>query len=82
MPEVQVRKRLISVEETFHEGGPLTSKPLRRATAVAVIRNPYAGHYVENIAPFMDDLKPLGLEMAKALVSALGGDEIAWPRSD
>ena len=74
MPEVQVRKRLISVEETFHEGGPLASKPLRRATAVAVIRNPYAGHYVENIAPFMDDLKPLGLEMAKALVSALGGD--------
>jgi len=74
MPEVQVRKRLISVEETFHEGGLLTSKPLRRATAVAVIRNPYAGHYVENIAPFMDDLRPLGLEMAKALVSALGGD--------
>lgn len=48
--------------------------PLRRAVALAVIGNPYAGEYVEEIAGFMDDLKPLGLEMAKSLVSALGGD--------
>jgi hypothetical protein len=74
MPEVQIRKRLISVEEVFHEGGPVATVPLRRAVALVVIRNPYAGRYVEDIAPFMDDLKPLGLEMAKTLVSALGGD--------
>jgi hypothetical protein len=74
MPEVQVRKRLISVEEIFHEGGTPALKPLRRAAAVVVIRNPYAGQYVEGIVSFMDDLKPLGLEMATALVSALGGD--------
>jgi hypothetical protein len=41
---------------------------------VAVIRNPYAGSYVPDIAGFMDDLKPLGLEMAKSLVRVLGGD--------
>ena len=74
MPEVQIRKRLISVEEVFHEGGPVASTPLRRAAALAVIHNPYAGRYVEEIAPFMDDLKALGLDMAKALVSALGGN--------
>jgi hypothetical protein len=74
MPEVQLRKRLISVEEIFHEGGPVAPVPLRRACALAVIRNPFAGGYVEDISAFMDDLKPLGLEMAKALVSALGGD--------
>jgi hypothetical protein len=74
MPEVEIRKRLISVEEVFHEGGPVATVPLRRAVALVVIRNPYAGRYVEDIAPFMDDLKPLGLEMAKTLVSALGGD--------
>jgi Amino acid synthesis len=73
MPEVQVRKRWLSVEEIFHEGGPLAQKPLRRAAALAVIRNPYAGAYVEKIEGFMDDLKPLGLEMARSLVSALGG---------
>jgi hypothetical protein len=74
MPEVRLRKRLLSVEEIYHEGGPLPSEPLKRAAALAVIHNPFAGRYYEEIAGFMYDLKPLGLEMAKALVTALGGD--------
>lgn len=74
MPEVEVRKQLTIVEEIFHEGGPVAAVPLRRAAALAVIRNPFAGSYVENIAGFMDDLKPLGLELARSLISALGGD--------
>ena len=74
MPEVVVRKKIICVEEIFHEGGPVAEKPLRRAAALAVIRNPFAGSYVANIEGFMDDLKPLGLEMARKLVDALGGD--------
>jgi hypothetical protein len=74
MPEVQTRKRVLLVEEIFHEGGPVAPKPPRRAAALVVIRNPYAGGYVEKIEDFMDDLKPLGLEMARSLVAALGGD--------
>lgn len=74
MPEVQIRKRMLLVEEIFHEGGPVAKKPQRRAAALAVIRNPYAGSYVEQIEAFMDDLKPLGLDMARSLVVALGGD--------
>jgi len=74
MPEVQIRKRVLLVEETFHEGGPVAKRPQRRAAALVVIRNPYAGGYVEKIEDFMDDLKPLGLEMARSLVAALGGD--------
>ena len=74
MPEVVVRKKIVCVEEIFHEGGPITEKPLRRVAALAVIRNPFAGSYVGKIEGLMDDLKPLGLEMAKDLVAALGGD--------
>ena len=74
MPEVVVRKKLTCVEEIFHEGGPRAENPLRRAAAVVVIRNPFAGSYIQNIEGFMDDLKPLGLEMAHSLVKALGGD--------
>jgi amino acid synthesis protein len=77
MPEVQVRKRLTTVEEILHEGGPIASVPLRRTATLAVIQNPFAGRYVENIAGFMDDLKPLGFEMARALIAALGGDSHA-----
>lgn len=74
MPDVKVRKFLLSVEEIFHEGGPAASVPPRRGTVLAVIENPYAGVYHPDIQPFMEDLKPLGLEMAKRLLVALGGD--------
>lgn len=73
MPEVVVRKKVTCVEEIFHEGGPQADKPLRRAAVLAVIRNPFAGKYVASIETYMDDLKPLGLEMARNLVAALGG---------
>jgi hypothetical protein len=74
MPEVQIRKKLTVAEEIFHEGGPPSAVPLHRAASLVVIRNPYAGQYFAEIAGFMDDLKPVGLEMANALVQTLGGD--------
>lgn len=74
MPEVEIRKFASVVEEVFHEGGPRATTPLRRAAVIAVIKNPFAGHYVAEIQPFMEDLKPLGLSMANRLVELLGGD--------
>ena len=74
MPDVMVRKSYVTVEEIFHEGGPVADTPHRRAAAIAVINNPFAGRYVENIQGFMEDLKPLGLKMAGDLIKALGND--------
>jgi hypothetical protein len=74
MPEVKVRKFVIAVEDILHEGGPPPPKPLRRGSIVAVIHNPFAGRYVEEITPFMQDLEPLGLDMARKLLAALGGN--------
>lgn len=74
MPEVVLRKRATLIEEIYHEGGPAPTLPLLRGAALAVIHNPFAGHYVEDIQPFMEPLKPLGLGMAQQLVDALGGD--------
>ena len=74
MPSVELRKRVTLVEEIFHEGGPVAKTPYRRAAILAVIKNPFAGRYVEEIVGFSDDLKPLGLDMARALIAALGGD--------
>ena len=74
MPRVELRKRALVVEEIYHEGGPVAAHPYRRAVALAIINNPFAGRYVEDIIGFSDDLKPLGLEMAKALIAALGGN--------
>ncbi|MFV2038531.1 MAG: amino acid synthesis family protein, partial [Paracoccaceae bacterium] len=74
MPEIVIRKIVTVVEEIYHEGGPRAKTPLRRAAIMAVIRNPYAGNYAAQIVDFMDDLKPLGFDMASRLVHILGGD--------
>lgn len=74
MPDPIVRRFVTCVEEIHHEGGPRAAAPRRRAAAVAVTANPFAGRFVEEIAGYMDDLKPLGLEMAGRLVELLGGD--------
>jgi Amino acid synthesis len=74
MPAVEVRKRIVTIEDIFHEGGPKAAAPYRRGAILSVIKNPFAGRYVAEITGFSDDLKPLGLEMAQALIGALGGD--------
>ncbi len=73
MSKLNVRKTAYSVEEIFHEGGPSPATPLRRVAAIAIIDNPFAGRYEPDIQWFMEDLKPLGLQMAKRLVEMLGG---------
>ena len=73
MPEIIVRKSTICCEEIFHEGGPVSQTPLSRGSILSIIKNPFAGRYVEDIQFFMETLKPLGLYMAKTLASQLGG---------
>ncbi len=38
------------------------------------MKNPFAGRYVEELQPAMDDLKPLGLMLSDRLIEVLGGD--------
>ncbi|MEX0316576.1 MAG: amino acid synthesis family protein [Ruegeria sp.] len=75
MPDVVLRKTVSSLEEIYHEGGPVSDTPLRRASVLAIISNPFAGSYVTEIQSFMEDLKPLGLQMAQKLLDMLGGPE-------
>ena len=67
----EIRRVFTHVEEIFHEFGPPPAQPLRRGAAVAVIRNPFAGRFEANLAAYMDELKPLGLELARQLLAAL-----------
>lgn len=75
MPDVIVRKTVSALEEIYHEGGPVAETPLRRASVMTIIKNPFAGRYVVDIQPFMEDLKPLGLSMAQRLLDMLGGPD-------
>lgn len=68
---VDIRRIVTTVDDVFHEGGPRSAEPLRRGTIAAVIANPFAGDYVEDIAPFMEPLKELGLSLANKLLSTM-----------
>ena len=76
---VTVRKIQTTVEEIFHEGGPPPATPLLVGAIAAVIANPFAGRYVQELQPTMEALKPLGLDLSQRLIDALlkypgGGD--------
>lgn len=76
MSLIQIRKRSLTIETTYHEGGPVTDTPLKLAAACAVIRNPYAGRYEPDLMPFMADLRSLGTLLAQELVDTLGRDQV------
>jgi hypothetical protein len=73
LPDFRLRKTMLVVEEIHHEFGPQPAAPRRRAALAAVVANPFAGRYVPDLEPVMEDLKPLGLMMSERLVAALGG---------
>ena len=67
-----IRKIVIVTEETRREQDRPIDPPTRRAAAVAVIRNPFAGRYVDDLTPLMDLGETLGGLLAERAVAALG----------
>ncbi len=76
MSLIEIRKRSLSIETIYHEGGPVVNTPLRLAAACAVIRNPYAGRYEPDLLPFMAELRSLGTLLAQELIDTLGKDNV------
>ena len=72
----QIRKIIVQVDETRLEMGRAVTPPTRRALAMAVIANPYAGRYEPDLLPFMAELRTLGRELAEELVQVLGRDQV------
>jgi hypothetical protein len=70
---IAIRKVVVLVEETFHEGGVPATQPLAIGTAAAVVKNPYAGRYEPNVMPFMAELRDVGAMLSRRLIAALGG---------
>lgn len=68
----KIRKIVTVLEETLIEGGRAVSPPTRRAAAIAVIENPYAGEFVEDLSPIYAIGEELGGLLAERAVAALG----------
>lgn len=67
-----IRKIVVTVEETHRESGRGINPATRKAAAIAVIANPFAGKYVEDLAPLMEIGEELGGLLTRRAVAALG----------
>ena len=74
---LQIRKLIVQVDETRLEMGRPVDPPTRRALAMAVIANPCAGRYVENL----DALVAIGEELG-GLLGQRWGAERTYPTDD
>ncbi len=68
----QIRKFQVIIDETRLEMGKVINPPTRKALAIAVIVNPYAGRYVENLDELIAIGEELGATLGAACVKALG----------
>jgi hypothetical protein len=73
----KIRKLVTFVEEVRLEMGRPVDPPTRRAAVVAVIENPFAGRYVEDLGELTQIGEELGRLLAEKAVAALGipGDQ-------
>jgi Amino acid synthesis len=72
--KAQIRKVVTILEEVRSEMGRPVDPPSRRAAAVAVIANPFAGRFVEDLGDLVDIGEELGGMLAEKAVAALGID--------
>ncbi|MFT4278952.1 MAG: amino acid synthesis family protein [Rhodopseudomonas sp.] len=70
--KAKIRKIVVVVEETLTEMGRTITPPTRQAAALAVIENPFAGRYVEDLSELIAIGEELGGLLAERAVAALG----------
>ena len=68
----EIRKLIVQVDETRKEMGKDITPPTRRAVAIAVIANPYAGRYSESLDELIAIGEELGALLGQKAVAALG----------
>ena len=69
---IRLRKLVVQVDETRIEMGQNVDPPARRAVAIAVIDNPYAGRYEAKLDALIEAGEELGALLGKRCVEALG----------
>jgi hypothetical protein len=73
---MEIHRLYTVVEDTLQEGGRDLSRPLRRVAAAAVIGNPLAGRYVEDLTRLIELGEQLGRLLGERAVAALNGEPV------
>ena len=75
---VEVRKIVTTREVLFSELGVAAPRPIVRAVGMAVITNPFAGRFVEDLRPLFEAGAMLGERLMPDLVKLLGGPAVSY----
>jgi hypothetical protein len=67
-----IRKLFTVIEETHQEAGQAVTPPTRKAAAIAVIYNPFAGRHVADLTELVEIGERLGALLGQRAVAALG----------
>ena len=70
--KANIRKIIVQVDEIHVDGGKAVNPPTRRALAMAVIANPYAGRFSESLDELIEIGEELGGLLGERCVKALG----------
>lgn len=70
---MEIRKMVTVVEDIFADGAKKADKPVRKVAAIAVIKNPYADMYQEDLNALIDVGEQLGKILGERAVAALEG---------
>lgn len=68
----KIRKIIVQVDEVLMEMGQAVTPPTRRALAMAVIENPFAGRFSENLDELIAIGEELGGMLGQKCIRALG----------
>jgi amino acid synthesis protein len=68
---MKIRKLYTFVEDTLSEAGKSGDPVLRKVAAVAIVENPHAGRFVEDLKPMIDSSEALGHQLSKIAMEVL-----------
>ena len=75
--DARIRKVVGTYEDLLVEGGRDVERPCRIAAAAAVVENPYAGRYVEDLSPLLEHwCARLGQLLSERVLELVGGAEV------
>jgi hypothetical protein len=68
---MEIERILTFFDEVRSEAGRRTEPPLRKSAAVAIVKNPYAGKYAEDLSPLVTASEAIGREICAIAVALL-----------
>ncbi len=78
---MKIRKTIVLKEAIFGEGGRERAAPVHRVAGIAVIANPFAGRFVEDLGELFDAGYELGVMLMAEMLPLLPGPAVSYGKA-